>query len=133
MMSDVAAKLWEAQANYDAGLIKLMQMSVAIGGWRLARGDWGPRSQLTQQQLAFAGFDLTSYARNELELELMPRPLVPATPTERLSQWALEKDVLGLSDAEMRRRAGIDPALSAQIDQELISEGERRTASGAFA
>jgi hypothetical protein len=133
MMSDVAAKLWEAQANYDAGLIKLMQMSVAIGGWRLARGDWGPRSQITPQQQAFAGFDLTSYARNELELELMPRPLVPATPSERLSQWALEKDVLGLSDAEMRRRAGIGPELSAQIDQELIREGERQTAAGAFA
>ena len=133
MMSDVAAKLWEAQANYDAGLVKLMQMSAAIGGWRLSRGDWGPRSQLTAQQLAFAGFDLTSYARNELEIELMPRPLVPATPAERLGQWALEKDVLGLSDAEMRRRAGIDPELSAQIDQELVAEGERRVAAGAFA
>jgi len=125
MMSDVRSKLVEAQSNYDAGTIKLCQMGTAIGGWRLSTGAWGPRSQTTIQQRVFDGFGLDSFARDELAMELQMRPLVTPTPMERLMQWQVEKDVLGLSDAEMRRRAGIDETKSAKIDTELAAEGER--------
>lgn len=84
MLGDVQTYVDAARANYDTQSVKAFQMAIAIGGWRAGRGDWGPRPLLTRQQQVFTPFDLDSYAAGNLDMEIMPRPLVAITERERL-------------------------------------------------
>lgn len=80
LLNDVAG-------NYDSlGVVKLGQMCAAIGGHHANNGDWGLRSQLTNQQQAFLPFGLESYERNELDFSLTSRELVPQTMTQKLQE-----------------------------------------------
>lgn len=98
LMGDVEAPVYEAQAAYDQQFVKLCQMAVAIGGWRLSTGAW---PQPTGQQQAFAGFDLDSYDAGNLDFTLLPRPLVPLTALEELEierqTWEFEQQRTGFS------------------------------------
>lgn len=102
--SDVASKLYEAEANYDAGLIKAQQMSVAIGGWRLNTGAWG--TTVSRQQEKFRPFDLESYAKGDLDMALLERPLFEETDLERMTVMNLKKTVAGLPDSQVQRELG---------------------------
>jgi hypothetical protein len=84
LLGDVQTYVDAARASYDTQSVKAFQMAVAIGGWRAQRGDWGPRPLLNRQQQAFAPFDLDSYQAGDLDMEIMPRPLVAITERERL-------------------------------------------------
>ena len=92
LMGDVEAPIMEAQANYDMQLTKMLQMAVAIGGWRLSGGAWPDG---TQQQRNLAGFDLNSYGRGDLDFTIEPRPIFPLTAQEELElerqQWDFEQ------------------------------------------
>ena len=103
MMGDLAGKLSEAQENYDAGLVKAAQMCVSMGGFLARSGAWGTRSGLTEAQRRFLPFDLASYAKGELAMELLPRPLVPETPMERVAAAAARA---GLEHPTSLREAG---------------------------
>ena len=131
LVSDVRAKVEEMQANYDAGTVKLLQMGAAIGGWRANTGAWGPRGALTRQQAKFLGFDLDSFAAGDLDLALLPRPLVARTEDERLAALEARKRAAGLSNAYVRRALGVVSGTEAQmaaqnaaIDDELRRELE---------
>lgn len=78
LVGDVASRVSEVMANYDNANIKLFQMAVAIGGFRANSGAWGP---LNRQQAKFTPFDLYSYERGDLDIAIMPRPLL--TPTKQ--------------------------------------------------
>lgn len=95
LFGDVASLVLAARAEYDTQSVKLFQMGTAIAGWRLARGDWG---ETDRQRAVFAGYDLESYGRGDLDLEILPRPLVPVSPTEQI---ALERQRLGLESDRM--------------------------------
>lgn len=125
MLPSVRGRVSEAQANYDAGTVKLIQMGVAIGGWRLSTGAWGKRSDLTRQQLKFDGFGLDSYAAGLLDITLLPRPLVPTTEMERLTAIDLRKQVAGLSNDAVRRLLGYSDEEIAQLHDEEVAENER--------
>lgn len=86
MMSQVQNKLDSVVTNYDHGTVKLGQMCAAIGGQLIRDGDWGLPSQLTPQQQKFLTFDLTSYAKDELDFDLQPRELLPKTRSELLDE-----------------------------------------------
>lgn len=122
IVSDVAAKLYEAEANADAGLIKVMQMCVAVGGWRLANGDWGGASR---QQAKFDGFDLASYDNGDLDLSLVERPLLEQTDTERMNALTLKKAVAGLPDAAIQHELGYSPEQIAQFGQAADAQAQR--------
>lgn len=98
LVGDALIPLQRARAGYDNQLVKLFQMSITIGGWRYGRRD-GRWAERTRQRDVFAGFDLGSYERGDLDLSIMPRPLLPETPTERITrerlQLSLEGDRLG--------------------------------------
>jgi hypothetical protein len=87
MVGDAAGPLYAAQAQYDQGLTSLLQMGVAVAGWRYAnRGAAPPPDAMrngwadnTQQQQAFAQFGLDSYDAGQLNIVIMPRPLLPPT------------------------------------------------------
>jgi hypothetical protein len=79
LVGDVNSRFAEAAALYDSGNIKLFQMAVAIGGFRANSGAWGI---LNSQQQKFTPFNLQSYERGDLDMTIMPRPLLVPTRTE---------------------------------------------------
>ncbi len=79
LVGDVASRFAEAAASYDQANIKLFQMAVAIAGFRANSGAWGT---LNRQQQKFTPFDLESYERGDLDMSIMPRPLLVPTRSE---------------------------------------------------
>lgn len=88
LVGDVNSRFAEAAAAYDQANIKLFQMACAIGGFRANSGAWG---SLNRQQQKFAPFNLTSYMDGDLDMAIMPRPLLQPTKAEvaqeRQSMW----------------------------------------------
>ncbi len=88
IVGDVAGRVSESQAIYDQFNVRLFQMAVAIGGHRANSGAWGI---LNDQQKKFLPFDLNSYKAGDLEMAIMPRPLLVPTKqersNERLAMW----------------------------------------------
>jgi len=99
MLGDAATYIQDARGNYDTQSAKLFQMAVAVGGFRASTGAWG--RSLSEQQRKFLPFGLDSYRRGELDLDILPRPIVPETPRERIErermQQALDADRAGTS------------------------------------
>jgi len=93
LMGDVEGYVIDAQAGYDQQCTKLFQMAIAVGGWRVATGAWGRNGGLTRQQEAFRGYDLESYQRGDLDLTILPRPLVPLSEKE---QMEIERERLSI-------------------------------------
>lgn len=88
LIGDALIPIEDARANYDQQSVKLFQMAIAIAGWRIQNRFWG--NQLTDQQLAFAPFNLESYSRGELNFEIVERPLIQETPMERITRERME-------------------------------------------
>lgn len=132
IIGDVAGKLYESEANYDAGTIKLMQMCVTIGGWRLNRGDWG--AVITRQQEKFRPFDLPSYEDGDVDLTLSERALFEPTELERVNVLTIKKAVANLPDEVVQHELGYSPddiakmAASHAANQQL----QAATAPGQF-
>jgi hypothetical protein len=119
MMGDVYSRVLEVSSNYDQQSIKLFQMACAIGGFRLRQGQEGWRDK-TEQRRKFASFNLESYSRGDLDMAIMPRPLIPMTEADtvemqgkRLDNAGKAKDIFspekvlevaGISDESERRR-----------------------------
>jgi len=66
----VVSKVVQRRSNYDAGMVAAQQMAVAIGGWRNYEG--------------YAGFDLGSYARGDLEHHIPSRPVFDEDPLDKI-------------------------------------------------
>jgi len=64
----VDAKILQRREGYDAGLVKVQQMAVAIGGFRGYKG--------------YDGFDLNSYGRGDLNHRIAARPVFAADPMD---------------------------------------------------
>lgn len=84
MMGDVYSRVLEVSSNYDTQSIKLFQMAAAIGGFRYRENREGWRNR-TEAQAKFAPFDLDSYARGDLNMAIMPRPLIPMTEDDTIT------------------------------------------------
>jgi hypothetical protein len=136
LVGDVASRVFEAQAAYDGGLISLTRMAVAIAGQRVNDGSWG--SSLTPQQQKFAAYDLESFARGDLAMEIAPRPLLTPTKLEQAledqAMWqgvnvavqagvplevALRRE--GWTEEELRQ-LGADQVAQIQRDQLLAAQ-----------
>lgn len=79
LVGDVQSRFAEAAASYDQGNIKLFQMAVAIAGFRANSGAWGV---LNSQQQKFTPFNLDSFKKGDLDMTIMPRPLLIPTRSE---------------------------------------------------
>lgn len=113
LIGDASSIVYEAQAQYDRGLIALFQMGLAIAGWRTQNG-WYGEGGLTRQQRKFAPFNLDSYKRGDLDMAIMPRPLLPISGPEKVAdqtaQFGMIKAAVdaGLSLETALREAGWD-------------------------
>lgn len=136
MMGDVYSKVLEVSSNYDTQSIKLFQMALAIGGFRHAenRAGWRLRND---QQAKFAGFNLDSFRRGDLDFAINPRPLIPLTELDSIelagkrldnakkAQGVLSEDrvleIAGISDpAERKKEMGLLEK-ERQAEAELIA------------
>ena len=122
MMGDVYSRVLEVSSNYDTQSIKLFQMAAAIGGFRFRENREGWRLR-TEAQAKFAPFDLDSYARGELNMAIMPRPLIPMTEEDTITltgkrldnaskaQKVLSEDrvleIAGLSEEEIMKEKAL--------------------------
>ncbi len=79
LVGDVANRFAEVAAIVDQANVKLFQMAVAIAGFRANSGAWG---SLNRQQQKFTPFDLKSYDKGDLDMAIMPRPLLVPTRQE---------------------------------------------------
>lgn len=83
LVGDVSGRVTECQAIYDQYNIRLFGMAVAIGGFRANSGAWGI---LNDQQKKFLPFNLDSYKAGDLEMAIMPRPLLTPTKLEKAQE-----------------------------------------------
>lgn len=118
LSGDVKGRLGEAQGNYDLQSTKLFQMAAAVGGFRFLEGREGWRERTAQRE-KFGPFDLTSYRRGELDMEIMPRPLIPQTAEEAVSMQGKRLD-------NARKAGGIFPDDKVLEVAGVGDEGERR-------
>jgi hypothetical protein len=65
----VEAKIIERRAAYDAGLVRALQMVIAIGGFRGYKG--------------FEGFDLNSFKAGKMNISISPRPIFKDDPAQK--------------------------------------------------
>ncbi len=93
LLGDVEHRVRSISSGYDRQLTKLLQMGVAMAGWRYQEGDegWADRNG---EQKKFANFNLDSYDSGDLNLDIMPRELVPMTAMERIQLIAAKKAAL---------------------------------------
>lgn len=128
MMGDVYSRVLEVASNYDQQSIKLFQMAAAIGGFRFRENREGWRLR-TEAQAKFAPFGLDSYARGELNMAIMPRPLIPMTEDDTITLIGKRLDnakkAQGIfSDDKVLEVAGVPEDERAAI----LSQRERETA-----
>lgn len=134
MMGDVYSRVLEVSSNYDTQSIKLFQMAAAIGGFRFRENREGWRLR-TEAQAKFAPFDLDSYARGDLNMAIMPRPLIPMTEDDvitltgkRLDNAAKAQKVL--SEDRVLEIAGVPeddiPAEKSALEAERNAEMKRQ-------
>lgn len=71
----VTQKVIDRRAGYDSGLTRAMQMAVSIGGYRKYDG--------------YAGFDLDSFKRGDMEMSIASRPVFEVDKFEKLEESKL--------------------------------------------
>lgn len=131
MMGDVYSRVLEVSSNYDTQSIKLFQMAAAIGGFRYAENREGWRLR-TEAQAKFAPFDLNSFARGDLNITIMPRPLIPMTEDDTITMTGKRlsnaKAAQGIfNDDKVLELAGVaDEAERATILAQREREKEQR-------
>ena len=108
LVGDVASRVAEVQASYDAASMSIFRMAVAMAGFRATTGAWGP---LNRQQQKFAPFNLDSYERGDLDMAIMPRPLLVPTKQE-------------LSQEKLAMWQGVQAAVTAGAPLELVLKDE---------
>lgn len=79
LFSNVSATVDSVAARHDQQSIKFFAMAVAIAGERIRRGDW---ENLNTQQIKFKPYNLDSYHRGELDMEIKARRLFGETERE---------------------------------------------------
>lgn len=125
LLGDVQARVWEAASNYDQQLIKLIQMGVAIAGFRVNSFDWEENAQTR----LFEPFSLESYRNGELDFGIAPRPIVPVSQGERITQDKTQaeyaaslKDFLAIVDVLVL--AGFDQKEAEEMAKRKMEEAE---------
>jgi hypothetical protein len=108
-LGDVDRKTRAVAAGYDQQLIKLLQMSIAIAGFRVNEGAGGWARQ-TRQQQKFAMFGLDSYEEGALNFDILPRSIVAEALSERFQTFIMKKTAIPIiPDRELAIEAGYPP------------------------
>jgi hypothetical protein len=126
LLGDVDRKVKLSAAGYDNRLIALLQMAIAICGDRLKEGADG-WSDPSDAQKKFEGFDLESFKKGDLDFDIMPRDLVPATVKDRYEVLQMKKLVLPfLPDDQLAYEGGYDREQAKTWSEDYKKEQEEK-------
>lgn len=123
-MGPIIGNVRQARANHDPQTVKLHQMVLAMMGWRLNNGDY-PEAIVAARPgryEQFRPFDLDSYGRGLLDMEIAERPVIPETADEIVDR--LVKIQL-LETAPLWRKAGIEEEVIAEVFSTREADRER--------
>jgi hypothetical protein len=84
-LGDAVGRVTLARARYDTQSVKLFQMAVAMCGHAAGAGWWGT---LDERDRVYQPFGLDSYKSGQLDLVILPRPVVPETRAEQIAYVA---------------------------------------------
>jgi hypothetical protein len=108
LLGDVEKRLRTTAAGYDRNLVRLLQMGVAIAGWRVQTGAWPKDSRRDK----FLPFNLKSYDEDKLEIAILPRELVETTADERYKLLIMKKTALpSIPEAVLAAEGGYAPEI----------------------
>jgi len=127
LMGDGKNRVEMVRDGADIQSVKLFQMAIAMAGERVKDGSWAraQRGRLTRRQMAFNRFDLQSYDRGEMDMVILPRPIVVPTEQERLETLAL-KESLKTRVALMQAWGDEDgPKIIEELDSSETARWER--------
>lgn len=123
-LGPVVGLVKQARANHDPQTVKLLQMAVAIMGYRLANGDY-PAEVIAARPARYAPFrtfDLSSYGQGRLDFGIPDREVIPETLDERIQRLlAIET----LSDPWSKEQAGVPKDVIARQDRDRQANMER--------
>jgi hypothetical protein len=105
LLGDVEHKVRAIAGQYDRSLIKLLQMGIAMAGFR-SRAALDGWSAQTEQQQKFRSFDLDSYKAGDLDFDIMPRELVPMTSSEKYQLLLMKKQAIPALPQEQIAKEG---------------------------
>ncbi|MGE0541226.1 MAG: hypothetical protein AB7R89_13715 [Dehalococcoidia bacterium] len=109
LLGPIASPVRAARVNYDAQTRKLLQMAIAIMGYRLQRSDY-PSDVVNarpDRYAPFQGFDLESFGQGHLDFAIPSRPVFPETIDERVARLVLVGQVIDTGDPWLMAEAGI--------------------------
>lgn len=108
LLGDVDRKVRMVAGGYDSDMIRLLQMGIALAGWRFAEGADG-WSEKTEDQQKFAPFNLDSYKKGDLDFDIMPRMLIPTSAKEKVELVNAKKNALPfIPGDELAKEVGYD-------------------------
>lgn len=128
-LGPITGNVIAARANHDPQTVKLHQMALAMMGWRLANGDY-PAAVVAarpDRYEPFRPFDLTSYGRGLLDMEIAERPVIAETIDERVARLL---QIQTLEDPWMLEQAGVPPEVVARMQRDR--EARRAEMQAAF-
>lgn len=101
-------RLNASQASYNAELVKLRQMQLAVGGYRYSVGGWSK----SKDQAVFTPFGLRSFGQGDLNFDLAETRLIQITAAEEIEvktarvDFAAKLKSLGAPPTEYLKAAG---------------------------
>lgn len=114
----------ERRLSYDADLVRLHQMALAIGGYHHAESG-------LESLAPYAGFGLDSYAAGELDHQVGMRPVFGDDPFEREAlhlaryQSIAAAKAAGIPQRQALREAGYSDAQIDEMEAEAEAEAEK--------
>lgn len=95
LVGDVARKVSRPAANYDKASVKLFQMALAVGGWRLKNGDW----EVNESQKLFQTFDFDKFKNESIDIQLLPRDVIRESSKDKADELFIRAQAVSLVES----------------------------------
>ena len=122
LLGDVDKRLQAVRSTHDVELSRLLKKGIGIMSLRAneRRGIWGA----SREDLAkFSGFTPEGYAENEIQFDILPRPLVPSTERENLELLEIKLRVMPFIPPE---QIALEAGYDEDTTKEWISQWEQK-------
>jgi len=124
-LGPIIGRVKDARKNYDTQTIKLIQMALAMAGWRVQTNGYPAAlvNSRPDRYQALAKFNLDSYGRGLLDFTIPDRPVIPETLDEKIARAMLVEQLQWEYHLQV---AGLPPDVIAEVVTEREEEAERQ-------
>jgi hypothetical protein len=126
-LGPIIGRVKDARRNYDTQTIKMLQMSLAIAGWRIQSGGYDPAliASRPDRYQPLSRFNLESYGRGMLDFTIPDREVIPDTIDERIARRQI---VETLQWEDSLRLAGVDERVITEVVGQREEDRQRTVA-----